>query len=161
VGILQVLWQLSSGTVRQVHEKLGGDTGYTSTLKLMQIMFEKGLLTRVAQGRLHVYRPAQAQARTQRRLAGDLIERAFGGSAGKLIVAALDSHRATPQELAEIRRLIEEAELRETKGDDNVRYADLCSGAAPDLFLHAGDTITVNPAPQKWQGASTQQAVTP
>ena len=112
VDILQVLWQLESGTVRQVHDQLAGQTGYTSTLKLMQIMLDKGLLTRVRQGRLHVYRPAQGEARTQRRLAGDLIDRAFGGSARKLIVAALDSRRASPQDLAEIRRL-----LTKTEGD--------------------------------------------
>jgi predicted transcriptional regulator len=112
VGILQVLWKLGSGTVRQVHEKLNGDTGYTSTLKLMQIMHEKGLLSRSPKGRLHVYKPAQPEAKTQRHLAGDLIDRAFGGSARKLIVAALDSRRSTPAELAEIRRL-----LKQAKGD--------------------------------------------
>ena len=116
VGILQALWELGTGTVRQVHELLDGPTGYTSTLKLMQIMFDKGLLTRSPRGRLHVYRAAQPESRTQRRLARDLIERAFGGSARKLIVAALDSHRASPADLAEIRRLLDEAERRDTKG---------------------------------------------
>ena len=115
VSILQVLWNIHSGTVREVHELLDGPTGYTSTLKLMQIMFEKGLLTRTPRGRLHVYRPAQAEARTQRRLAGDLINRAFGGSAQKLIVAALDSQRASPRELAEIRKLLAEVERRDTR----------------------------------------------
>jgi predicted transcriptional regulator len=110
VGILQVLWKLGSGTVRQVHEQLGTPTGYTSTLKLMQIMHDKGLLTRTPKGKLHIYRPAQAEAKTQRHLAGDLIDRAFGGSARKLIVAALDSKRATPAELAEIRKLLKQIE---------------------------------------------------
>jgi predicted transcriptional regulator len=76
----------------------------------MQIMHEKGLLSRAPKGRLHIYRPAQPEAKTQRHLAGDLIDRAFGGSARKLIVAALDSRRSTPQELAEIRRLLKQAE---------------------------------------------------
>ena len=106
VDILQVLWRTGPATVRQVHGELGGKTGYTSTLKLMQIMFEKGLLLREAQGRLHIYRPAQRAQKIQRRLAADLIDRAFEGSAHKLIVAALQSRRASGEEIAEIRKLL-------------------------------------------------------
>jgi predicted transcriptional regulator len=106
--ILQSLWGRGAATVREVHDDLGARTGYTSVLKLMQIMTEKGLLLRDERGRTHVYRPAHAEAATQRRLAADLMSRAFGGSARKLVAAALASRRATPQELDEIRRLLDE-----------------------------------------------------
>ena len=108
LAILQVLWSRGSATVRDVHVDLGGRTGYTSVLKLMQIMTDKGLLLRDERGRTHIYRPAQPESATQRRLAVDLINRAFGGSARKLIAAALSSRRATPQDLAEIRKLLDE-----------------------------------------------------
>ena len=108
LAILQSLWRRGAGTVREVHEDLGARTGYTTILKLMQIMTDKGLVVRDERGRTHVYRPAQAEAATQRRLAADLMSRAFGGSARKLVAAALSSRRATPQELDEIRRLIDE-----------------------------------------------------
>ncbi len=110
VDILSVLWELGAGTVRQVHERLGERTGYTSTLKLMQIMYEKRLLTRTARGRLHIYKPAQTETSIQRRLVDHLVNRAFGGSASKLIVAALGSRKARPAELTEIRRLLQEME---------------------------------------------------
>lgn len=105
--ILQTLWRRGPSTVRDIHGELGGRTGYTSVLKLMQIMTDKGLLLRDERGRTHVYRAAQAESHTQRRLAADLINKAFGGSARKLIQAALSSKRATPQELDEIRKLID------------------------------------------------------
>jgi predicted transcriptional regulator len=106
--ILQALWTRGSGTVRDIHTDLGGRTGYTSVLKLMQIMTEKGLLARDERGRTHVYRAAQPQKQMQRRLAGDLMNRAFGGSARKLIAAALSSRRASSEELDEIRKLLDE-----------------------------------------------------
>jgi predicted transcriptional regulator len=109
--ILQFLWRRGSATVRDVHEDLqdlGGRTGYTTALKLMQIMTDKGLLLRDERGRTHIYRPAHPEAATQRRLAADLMSRAFGGSARKLVAAALSSRRATPQELDEIRRLLDD-----------------------------------------------------
>lgn len=106
--ILQALWLRGPATVREVHADLGGRTGYTSVLKLMQIMTEKGLLARDERDRTHIYRPAQPEKQTQRRLAADLMNRAFGGSARKLIAAALSSRRSTPQELDEIRRLLDE-----------------------------------------------------
>jgi BlaI family transcriptional regulator, penicillinase repressor len=108
LAILQSLWRRGAATVREIHEDLGARTGYTTALKLMQIMTDKGLLVRDERGRTHVYRAAQAEAATQRRLAGDLMSRAFGGSARKLVAAALSSRRATPAELDEIRRLIDE-----------------------------------------------------
>ena len=101
--------------MREVYHDLGERTGYTSVLKLMQIMTDKGLLARDERGRTHVYRPAQAEAHTQKRLAADLMHRAFGGSARKLIQAALSSARATPEELEEIRQLLDR--VRTTKGD--------------------------------------------
>ncbi len=106
--ILQALWRRGSATVRDVHQDLGSRTGYTSVLKIMQIMTDKGLLVRDERGRTHIYRPAQPEKQTQRRLAADLMQRAFGGSARKLIAAALSSRRASPQELDEIRRLLDE-----------------------------------------------------
>ena len=108
LAILQSLWRRGTATVREVHEDLGARTGYTTILKLMQIMTDKGLLLRDERGRTHVYRAAHAEAATQRRLAADLINKAFGGSARKLVAAALSSRRATPQELDEIRRLIDD-----------------------------------------------------
>ena len=113
--ILQVLWRRGPSTVREVRDELGERTGYTTALKLMQIMTDKGLLARDERGRTHVYRPAQAEAHTQKRLAADLMRRAFGGSARKLIQAALSSTRATPQELEEIRQLLDR--IPTTKGD--------------------------------------------
>jgi predicted transcriptional regulator len=112
--ILQALWRRGEATVRDVHTDLGGRTGYTSVLKLMQIMTDKGLLARDERGRTHIYRPAQPEKQTQRRLANDLMQRAFGGSARKLIAAALSSRRASPQELDEIRKLLDEM-----KGDQS------------------------------------------
>jgi predicted transcriptional regulator len=110
--ILGVLWRLGPSTVRHVHDALGGRTGYTTILKLLQIMADKGLVMRETSGRSHVYRPSQAETHTQRRLVADLMTRAFGGSAQKLIAAALSSRHATPAELEEIQRLLDEA-----KGD--------------------------------------------
>ena len=109
--ILRVLWQHGATTVRQVHEALAGtrDTGYTTTLKLMQIMAEKGLVTRDESARTHVYKARVPQEQTQRQLVTDLVDRAFGGSAAELVLRALSSHKASAEELLEIRRLIDEA----------------------------------------------------
>jgi predicted transcriptional regulator len=100
--------------VRQVHETIypraAGAAAYTTTLKLMQIMAEKGLVRRDEGARSHVYQAAAAREKTLRQLAGDLIERAFEGSAGQLVLHALSARRATPQELAEIRKLLDEHE---------------------------------------------------
>src|SRR5688500_8715510 len=104
--ILAVLWAQGPSTVREVHSRIGGAAGYTTTLKFMQIMTDKGLLTRDERGRSHVYRPAIAQERTQKHLVSELIDKAFGGSMRKLMLAALSAKRATPDELREIARLI-------------------------------------------------------
>jgi len=109
LSILRVLWQLGPSTVRQVHEVLMRDrpTAYTTALKLMQIMTEKGLVRRDESDRTHIYHPRLSQEQTQRQLIRDLMDRAFGGSSSKLVLQALASKRASSDELAEIRRMIE------------------------------------------------------
>jgi BlaI family transcriptional regulator, penicillinase repressor len=106
--ILSVLWRRGPSTVREVHDELGTATGYTTVLKLMQIMTEKGLLARDLSSRSHVYRAVQSESTTQRRIVGDLLHRAFGGSARKLVAAALSSRKASPAELDEIHKLLEQ-----------------------------------------------------
>jgi predicted transcriptional regulator len=109
--ILRVLWERGPSTVRQVHESMAAarDTGYTTTLKLMQIMAEKGLVTRDESARTHVYTARVSQETTQRQLVNDLVDRAFGGSAAELVLRALSSHKTSDEELQEIRRLIDDA----------------------------------------------------
>lgn len=110
--ILTVLWSTGPCTVRQVHEALSQnrEMGYTTVLKLMQIMFEKKLVTRDESQRSHVYRASQKEQVTQRHLLADLLARAFGGSTEKLVLQALSSKQASKEELAEIRRLLNELE---------------------------------------------------
>jgi predicted transcriptional regulator len=107
--ILRVLWERGPTTVRQVHEALAStrDTGYTTTLKLMQIMADKGLVTRDESARTHVYEARVSQEQTQRQLLDHLVERAFGGSAAELVLRALSSHNSSDEELREIRKLID------------------------------------------------------
>ena len=114
LAILRVLWQRGSRTVREVWEELNPTqrTGYTSVLKLMQIMFEKGLVARDEAERSHVYRAARSQEHTQRQVVGHLLERVFGGSAHKLVMQALAAKKASPAELAEIRKLLDEMESK-------------------------------------------------
>jgi predicted transcriptional regulator len=110
LAILRVLWERGPSTVRQVHDVLVsrvGPTAYTTALKLMQIMTEKGLVRRDDSDRTHVYQARLSEEQTQRQLVRDLLERAFGGSASKLVMQALNAKRATPEELGEIRKLIE------------------------------------------------------
>jgi len=107
--ILRVLWTRGPSTVRHVNEHLSSasrDIGYTTTLKLMQIMAEKGLVTRDESDRTHVYAARVPQDQTQRQLVSDLVDRAFGGSAAALVLQALNAHSTSPAELAEIQRLI-------------------------------------------------------
>jgi predicted transcriptional regulator len=112
LAILQVLWQRGPSTVRQVQEALQNErgTGYTTALKLLQIMTEKGLVERDERQRSHVYRPASSAEATQRRLVGDLLDRAFGGSARQLVLQVLSAKRASRAELNEIRSLLDEFE---------------------------------------------------
>lgn len=117
--ILRVLWERGPSTVRQVHEALAvaRDTGYTTTLKLMQIMAEKGLVTRDESSRTHVYAARASQETTQRQLVNDLVDRAFGGSAAELVLRALSSHQTSDEELQEIRKLIDDARQTGTRGN--------------------------------------------
>ena len=110
--ILKVLWRRGPCTVREVFETLGEtrQTDYTTVLKLMQIMAEKGLVRRDESERAHRYEAAAPEEETQRRLVGDLLQRAFDGSAKKLVLQALSSEGASAGELAEIRRLLDELE---------------------------------------------------
>jgi len=107
LAILRVLWSRGPCTVRQVAEALGRETGYTTILKLLQIMAEKNLVRRDETARTHVYEAAYSEDQTQRQLVRDLLERAFGGSASKLVLQALATSKATPKELAEIKKLLE------------------------------------------------------
>jgi len=110
--ILRILWDNGPSTVRQVNEAMskGLDTGYTTTLKLMQIMTEKGLVIRDESSRQHVYRPAFSEEKTQKQLVGDLLERAFCGSAEKLVMRALSAKKVSAKELTRIRKLLNELE---------------------------------------------------
>ena len=109
--ILRVLWERGPSTVRQVHEALAGtrETGYTTTLKLMQIMADKRLVSRDESSRTHVYTESVSEEHTQRQLLNDLMDRAFGGSAAALVLRALSSRSTSDEELLEIRKLIDEA----------------------------------------------------
>jgi len=112
LAILGVLWDRGPSTVREVHEALdqSAQTGYTTTLKLMQIMVEKGLLVREDDGRRHIYRPSLSEERTQRELVGDLLDRVFAGSAEKLVMRALSARKVSPKELKRIREMLDEME---------------------------------------------------
>lgn len=108
LAILTILWRRGPGTVREVHEGLASAVGYTTVLKLLQIMTAKGLVTRKESGRTHIYEGAMTEESTQRRMVTDLVDRAFGGSALRLVVQALSTKPATPEELEEIKRLLNE-----------------------------------------------------
>jgi predicted transcriptional regulator len=109
LAILRVLWERGASTVRQVHEALAiRETGYTTTLKLMQIMADKGLVKRNETERTHVYSASAGEEQTQRQLVQDLVDRAFGGSAAQLVLRALSAEGASDAELKEIRKLIDD-----------------------------------------------------
>jgi BlaI family penicillinase repressor len=107
LDILAVLWRLGMATVREVHDELGKDSGYTTTLKQMQLMTEKGLLTRGQRFGSHVYESSVPKEQTQQQIAGDLLKRAFDGSARSLVMGALAAQPASPEELNEIRRMLD------------------------------------------------------
>lgn len=110
--ILTVLWERGPSTVREVHEAISTrkPTQYTTVLKLLQIMTEKGIVERNEDARAHLYQAARLREWTQRQLAGDLLERAFGGSAKSLVMGALAARKTSKKELAEIRKLLDEYE---------------------------------------------------
>jgi BlaI family transcriptional regulator, penicillinase repressor len=109
LAILRILWERGPSTVRHVHDQLARDrsAAYTTALKLLQIMTEKGLVERDERERTHVYKAKLSEDQTQRQLVRDLLDRAFGGSAGKLVMQALATRRASADELREIRNLID------------------------------------------------------
>ena len=107
LAILRVLWSRGPSTVREVAEVLGRDDSYTTVLKLLQIMTEKKLVQRDESARTHVYEAVVSEDQTQKQIVGDLLDRVFDGSAAKLVLQALASAKASPEELAEIRRLLD------------------------------------------------------
>jgi predicted transcriptional regulator len=110
LAILSVLWAHGSCTVREVHERLEGDVGYTTALKFLQIMTRKGFVKRDDSNRAHVYTAACLKEEIQETLLRDLAARAFAGSASKLVMQALSSQRASAEELEEIRKLLDRME---------------------------------------------------
>jgi predicted transcriptional regulator len=112
IDILRVLWARGPSTVREVHDVLSANRefAYTTTLKLLQLMTEKGITVREDEGRVHRYRAAAAREETQRHLVRELLDRAFGGSATQLVLQALAARPASADELREIRRLLADYE---------------------------------------------------
>jgi predicted transcriptional regulator len=108
--ILNILWAEGPSTVRDVHNQISKGVGYTTVLKQMQLMVEKGLLSRTEEFRSHVYAPRIAKEHTQRRLARNLLQRAFDGSARDLVLGALSAQKVSAEELAEIRSLLDDYE---------------------------------------------------
>ena len=126
------------GTVREVHEALGKDSGYTTTLKQMQVMHEKGLLVRSERFRAHVYEPGVPQGQTRKQLAQTLLARAFDGSARELLQSALTGRRVSSAEIAAIRGLLDEI---------HIDLAAVLLGAGVRLFGHlaAGPVVLGDP----------------
>ena len=116
LDILRVLWARGPSTVRDVHASLERERsiGYTTVLKLMQIMTEKGLVERNESERAHVYKAAIPEDQTQRQLVGDLLDRAFGGSATKLMMQALATRRASAEEIRQIREMLKDFEQEQS-----------------------------------------------
>jgi predicted transcriptional regulator len=114
LAILRVLWDRGPSTVRQVFAVLSAekDLGYTTVLKMLQIMHEKGLVQRDVTDRVHTFSTTQSQTQTQRNMLDDLLDKAFGGSSTSLVMQALATRKASRKELAEIRKLLDQAEGR-------------------------------------------------
>jgi predicted transcriptional regulator len=114
MAILGILWNNGPSTVRQVNEEMNKQqrTGYTTTLKLMQIMTEKGLLVRDDSKFQHIYRPAVSEEKTQKQVVGNLLEKLFKGSAEKLVMRALSAKKVSAKELSGIRKILEEMERK-------------------------------------------------
>lgn len=110
--ILRVLWEGGPATVREIYKVLSAErpTGYTTVLKLLQIMTEKGLVERDESRRPQIYRPAYSQQQTQRQMVGDLLQKVFGGSVKALVLQALESKRSSPKELEAMERLLDRFE---------------------------------------------------
>ena len=120
LAILRILWDRGPSTVRQVHDVLALErqAAYTTALKLLQIMTEKGLVERDERDRTHIYRARLSEETTQRQLVRDLVDRAFAGSASKLVMQALATKRASADELRDIRKAIDGARNEKEVGDD-------------------------------------------
>jgi len=116
LAILRVLWTRGASTVREVAESMGREGAYTTVLKLMQIMTDKGLVKRDDSTRTHVYKATSSEDQTQKQLVTDLLNKVFEGSAAKLVLQALDAGKASPEELAEIRKLIDAHRGRKSSG---------------------------------------------
>jgi predicted transcriptional regulator len=110
--ILETLWEHGPGTVREIHNRLAAqrDTGYSTTLKMLQVMLEKGLVRRDDSVRPQVYRAAKSRTRTQLQMLDDLTHKVFGGSAQRLVMRMISAGRISAEELAEIQKLIDTAE---------------------------------------------------
>ena len=110
--ILSILWKNGPSTVRQINKIMNWseNTGYTTTLKLMQIMFEKGLLKRDETSKTHIYLPLRSESVVQEEVIGNLLDRAFAGSVGKLVLRVLNSKKISPEELAKIKKIINQKE---------------------------------------------------
>jgi BlaI family transcriptional regulator, penicillinase repressor len=108
--ILRVLWDKEEATVREVHEELSKskDAGYTTTLKLMQIMHEKGMVKRDESSKTHKYTPLLSREKTQKQFMGKMIDTLFEGSSSQLVLQALGQHKTSKQELEEIQKLIDQ-----------------------------------------------------
>ena len=107
--ILQILWKKGNASVRDVHEELLAtkEAGYTTTLKLMQIMHEKGLVKRDDSSKTHIYQAAVSKEKTQKHLLNKMIDSLFGGSSGELVMQALGNHKASAEELEEIQKILD------------------------------------------------------
>ena len=107
--ILQVLWDRSNATVREVHEEMSKvkECGYTTTLKLMKIMFEKGLVKRDDSNKTHIYQPNVSKDKTQKQMVGKMVTSLFGGNASQLVMQALGSQTTSKEELDEIQKLLD------------------------------------------------------
>ena len=114
LAILKILWELGPATVREVNEAMNKTKtiGYTTTLKLMQIMTEKGILLRNDSKYKHIYKPVITEESAQKQLVGDLLERVFSGSAEKLVMRALSAKKVSVKELAKIRKMLDKLERK-------------------------------------------------
>ena len=110
--ILQIMWGKHSISVKEVHEALGGENsnGYTTILKLMQIMLEKGLVTRQKSGKFHLYQAVPSLENTRQQMVDKMIDTVFQGSAAKLVMSALGNSKSSPEELLEIKKYLEKLE---------------------------------------------------
>lgn len=117
LDILRILWEHGPSTVRDVYARMSEDRemAYTTALKMLQIMTEKGLVDREEAGKAHIYRARQTEERTQRSMVGEFLDRAFGGAAQKLVMQALTTRKTSPEELAEIRQLLDRLEEESEK----------------------------------------------